>query len=605
MAFKYEIWKYVVNPINPDVFLINNYEKFADVTPNDNRFSLVVEKADNQEYYRVQPSGELRFYKDDFDTIKTVYADCDPYILMVFDDSDVSRSSFIKSLFFNQADFIGFLRPRTMTMDYDRCVATVNPDVLDCYTKFLRGLSDSVNVFDITERRFVSGLYPENNVEWFNNEYETTIVPDPEINDLPYSFGVRVSLTFSLTDDVYSIKDVYAREYTWIASGNVPPQPNAGWVVDTFNSTTNLFKWIRPLLNIQTPLYTQNDNRYDLIIDPALVKGGKYRGLVLNDVIKELRIRTEIETFAPPVATNSLFLFSNINPLTGVQSKFDTLILMQQSDAKLTSDKATKLELSMEDIFNILSYLNLKWHIEWGYGDIKILIIEHMSFYEKGLTYSTSTKRPYLYTVADNDIRKIIKYSDSEPPSKDVFTLGYSLGEDFIGKPIEYAKGCASDTVNEINFAPLTTDVEAMRRENPDDTPNEGVILLQTEESSYSYLVNGVGVTGRGYKVRSEEGLLSGNILLNAGLSTANVQDFLWRDNASTETGTLNGSEVTFNSVKRNKFIDNVPIKIKYKQMNPFLLVDSVVGEGKITQATFNNRTCIWDSTLSFSEINL
>lgn len=236
MSFRYEIWKFKDSELpDGDVFDIDNYEYFKTATPNDSNFSLQVAKYKEEVFYRVSSSGSLLFTGSDYSDIIDITSDCVSYLILLFDESTASRSSYIKSLFFNKADWIGFIRKRSVVFDYDRCSVTLEPDVFDTYTKMLRGYEDKKNIFDFTDREYVKGIYFNGNVETFTRERTSATEPNPlsddpivlcdEDGELPIDFnrGTRINLKYSKAadDNVYNITETYAREFKYINKNEI------------------------------------------------------------------------------------------------------------------------------------------------------------------------------------------------------------------------------------------------------------------------------------------------------------------------------------------------------------------------------------------------
>jgi hypothetical protein len=636
MAFRYEIWKFIEpHPTNTDIFFIKNYAKFADLTPNDVGFSLQVEKEETQEYYRIKSSGSLIFYNDDFDLMKDIYDSCDGYILKVFDDCPNSvRSSFIKSLFFNEADFIGFIRPRSMEMDYDMCSCTLNPDVFDSYTKFLRNWDTKENVFTLVNKAWVGGIHFSEETEFSVREYETIDEPDPYAGSLgaiqdcltaPFAMGIRTKIEWTLKKGTYFVKDTYAREYKYfdfetyeVIIDGVPTLvygrlPLCAEKIDngkTWYATTitngDTQKFVRSINGLTLAdltsgsMYVAFENGYTLNV---LGNGTAHRGILLNSIIKELRKKSDLTTGdygQPEYKTISNFLFSKDNPIDAhTPNRFEQIVMMQKSDAKNTSDPSTKLELSLKDLIDIVTYFNLAWHI----SENQVLRIEHKLYYDNGLSYDLNKNKVYLYNVPKNDLRRKVKYKDDVPPSQDLFVLQDSVNKDFVGYPIVYAQGCAGDEKRELAYN-ITTDVSNVILSNPSEIGNDGVLILHTKEEPYTFMAEGnVVINDFKFVIQNGIGVASTKSFPNAELSTANIQDFLWRHSRPTKEGKLNNHNVTFETISYDKYIDAIPIRIGYKSINPYLLIGTEMGDSKISSASYNPKDRKWNAVLQYKEV--
>lgn len=633
MPFRYEIWEYTDSGLLNDQLHISSYSKLYDVTPNDNGFGLAVEKYDDQEFYRVKPSGSLKFTGDDWSIIQDITEDCTPYLLVVFDTSIRDRSAFIKNNFWDVADYIGFVKKRSTTFDYDRCEATVEPETFDIYTQFLKTYDNEYNLFEYASRAWVQvedGTdefeYP---VESF--EFSKLAVPTSEITDfsdydiidedtneywedfkrgLLYKCEQRYQIiTASNGANVgfyWNYYFIYKREFTFTNSSTIPPDEISTWEYDGVYPN-GLHKWVRTPLNIATPTYEK-------IVEDIYPDGSKYilntlsnyidfeprqRGITLFSALEGLRRASEYATATPNLETfkvSSSFLRSSNDPITGTANKYKNLILLQASDAKPTSDPATVMNTSLKSILDALRLLNLRWFLEYDpYSPIgrPRLIIEHMKYFNNGYSYGSLSSD---YTV-DNS-RLIIGFTSDNTPQKEKMTTSFAISRDFVGKPIEYPVGCAGDDEVQHQFD-ISTDL-LQYIINPEDTPNDIILLLATEDVSYTTIVNEVPYTVDSYRVMANTGALSGFNILNTDLSVANLQETLWTYDRYAPTGTVNGSELTFDSIKRMRQQQKVSVTIPYKQIMPYKGVTTGYGLGKISNATYNIRNCKWDTTITY-----
>jgi hypothetical protein len=105
---------------------------------------------------------------------------------------------------------------------------------------------------------------------------------------------------------------------------------------------------------------------------------GKRRGIKVSKLLSAFRDDIEgVDTISSDILNNTQ------NPLTLAGNEYTNLIMMQQSDVATNSDGATKFEMSLKDLFDILSIMNLKWFINNG-GKLKV---EHIKYFENFGTY--------------------------------------------------------------------------------------------------------------------------------------------------------------------------------------------------------------------------
>lgn len=614
MSFRYEIWKFKDSELpDGDVFDINNYEYFKTATPNDSNFSLQVAKYKEEVFYRVSSSGSLLFTGSDYSDIIDITSDCVSYLILLFDEFTYSRSPYIRSLFFNKADWIGFIRKRSVVFDYDRCSVTLEPDVFDTYTKILRGYEDKKNVFDFTDREYVKGIYFEHGIETFVRERTSSTEPTP-ISDVPviycdddiqFNRGLRLNLKYTKAsgDSVYNVSDTYIREYKiipWTDNVFVPSYCTEGFVGDGWvrggDVVNDKLKVVRPLFNwnVSDLSYTKVDNAYYLDLDFEQM-WAKRRGVKVTKLLSAFR--NELEGLTD---VTSYILNSSTNPLTNAENAYKHLILMQQSDVSSNSDAATKFELSLKDVFDILSIMNIKWYI----NSSRKMVVEHVKFFENGGYYTQPANIPYLYKLPDNASRRLIKYKDDMPPQKESFTQPFSLYKDFVGYDITYPQGCSGDETIEYNFN-VTTDVNGLIVSNPSEIPSSGAVLLHTKEETTSYIINGTPIVTKIYTIQTyPTPVANPKELLNGALAMTVLHSVFWRNGRYVETGKMNDVSATFDSIVPQLVRDDVPIKIKYNQINPLLKIITELGDAHLFEAEFNIKNCIWNSTIEYAEVN-
>lgn len=633
MPFKYEIWEYTDSGLLNDQLHISSYSKLCDVTPNDNGFNLTVEKYEKEEFYRVKPSGTLKFTGDDWSVIQDITEDCTPYLLVVFDTSLNSRSTFIRNNFWDTADYIGFIKKRSTIFDYDRCEATVEPETFDIYTQFLKTYNTEYNLFEHAPRVWVQ---VEGGTDIFEYENEQTTIKW-EINELstddkwitdfsdwdiieddthPFWQNFKKGLLYKCEQRKIQVTVVsfrwefyftYKREYVDIESNVVPPDDISDWLL-LEQQTSGLYRWVRPPLNITTPTYNMvhvefHPSGWPQLFIYALGNNidfePRQRGITLSSAIEGLRRASEYSTVTPESEIfkfSSQFLNSSSNPITGANNKYKDLILLQASDAKPTSDPATVMTTSLKNILDSLRLLNLRWFLLYdststiGRPELKI---EHIKYFDNGYSYGSLWSE---YTVESS--RLVIGYTSDTTPQKEKMSTSFAVGRDFIGSPIEYPVGCAGDEEVQYQFN-ISTDL-LQYIINPEDSPNDTILLLSTSDNSYTDTSHGLIYTVYLYMVNANTGALSGFNILNADLSIANLQEDLWTYDRYAPTGIVNGSEITFDSIKRMRQQQKVSVTIPYKEIMPYKGITTGYGLGKISNATYNIRNCKWDTTLIY-----
>ena len=272
---------------------------------------------------------------------------------------------------------------------------------------------------------------------------------------------------------------------------------------------------------------------------------------------------------------------------------------MQLSDVATNSDNATKFDLSLKDLFDILSIMNLKWYINSS-GD---LTIEHIMFFENGGTY-TNNVIPYMYKLPVNAARKVVKYKDNMPPNKETFKVPFSLYKDFQGYDITYPQGCSGDEIIDYNFN-VTTDVYGLLVSDPVNMQAAGAVLLQTRVDRTTYFTDGVPFVVDVYTVETyPTPVANPKLLINGALAMTILHYVFWKNGRYVESGKMNNVAATFNSIIPQFVRDNVPIKRTYKEINPILKIDTELGDAYVLEGEFDIKNCIWNTTIEYREVN-
>ena len=151
--------------------------------------------------------------------------------------------------------------------------------------------------------------------------------------------------------------------------------------------------------------------------------------------------------------------FENItNPYKGTTNEIRRLFICQNSDVKrpLATEKATKEEFSMNDFLDMICTLT---NSAWAIIDGK-LRIEHISFFEKGLTYTSypaggqSFINPYsIFNIAKNktfmQLSDVYSYDKPNMPKFEVYEMDGGQENEFDNVLIEYQSGCVNNLPKE------------------------------------------------------------------------------------------------------------------------------------------------------------
>ena len=191
-------------------------------------------------------------------------------------------------------------------------------------------------------------------------------------------------------------------------------------------------------------------------------------------------------------------------PYDGFPSLWKDFLLAQNSDVKrpLATEKATKEMMSFQDFLEIICRLT---NSEWAIIDGKF-IIEHISYFDRGLTYDPFAKssevqilNPYsIENVAKNkgfmQLTDIYHYDRPNMPKFEIYQTAGGEEPKNNNTRIEYSGGCINNKPNE-NIDEIvidtTTDYNFTKSEGGDD----GITLISTDTFLYSggigtFLVN-------------------------------------------------------------------------------------------------------------------
>jgi len=497
--------------------------------------TLKDEKQDGQKFFRRKLSGDLTFKNDtklgvtDFSFIKSIedgsfLNPCSTELLFIWE----KKCNNVWSEYWE-----GVFYAKDGAFDNDACEYSVQPDPNDEYRCLTEKKDIDKNILELTP---ASSIFSERDFK-----YETvTCVEDINIApadytvigagcvqlDTSYSGGAPISPNFADNCLPWNDAIIWNSDYI-ITSGN----PAIGQTLTVLTSTT----WIRELKYVPyvggvwvTPgatwtdrgqvvvngiyyrLYTRRpldlvQPSYDYVCYNVLQFGYEWnqfpdigvtydRGRWLNDVI---------ESFADDcnLSYSSSFFQDGINPVTGLTSQTDKLLLVQKSDAKdpTSTEQATIGNLTFAELERYcMKIFNVYWTIENG-----VLKFEHESYFDnvQGLDltqsqYLDKAKNKYAYRQLTRPEREVYKWAEQE-------------NTDFVGVPIIYDSRCAErGVISETIIDKITTDVWYVQG-TPSDISSEGFVLLATD----------------GTDVIVDSGVLTQLDYANAPLSWANLQD--------------------------------------------------------------------------------
>ena len=167
---------------------------------------------------------------------------------------------------------------------------------------------------------------------------------------------------------------------------------------------------------------------------------------------------------------------------------------------------------TFKDIEQWLRIFQCGWYID----DNNYLRIEHRKYFDLGLSYTSNVSD---MTISEKILEKVT-YS-TETPQAEELEFAYSNGVDFVGVPIRYYGNVVNrdEGVGNVkeSIGKLSTDLTYVTS-NQDAVGNDGFLLAAT------------AIIGNGELwVTRANGVITGELLENGYLSTANLMDYYWK----------------------------------------------------------------------------
>lgn len=222
------------------------------------------------------------------------------------------------------------------------------------------------------------------------------------------------------------------------------------------------------------------------------------------------------------------------NYVTGEINQVSNILMLQKSDAitPAATNPATIGEWSFDEAMKFcLDVFRCLWFIDAD-GYVRI---EHYSYFVAlnglDLELIDGAIEPLRYEHLSDRIPRIERAKWAE-----------AQGRDFVGRDIVYDGPCVGDgnrEVEEISPGPYTTDISYIFND-PDAIGKEGFVFLATT------------LDGGVYTTILDIGAFTGNLISNAPLSWANLQDAFWRSDRYLRTGNMNGVVTDFDGWRPN-----------------------------------------------------
>ena len=239
-----------------------------------------------------------------------------------------------------------------------------------------------------------------------------------------------------------------------------------------------------------------------------------------------------------------------------------------KSDIKnrTASNPATKVLVSFNDIEQIMrEVFNVYFVVEDTY-----IRWEHYSYFTRFVNYDATSVTNFPF----NKFKNKLQFDNDDFPSTETWEFMEAFDVNFIGVPIIYKTECTNGEDKQFGFDRLTTDTEYITNE-PTAIDNDGFVLIDC----YKF--------GIVWKVYTAIGVLSAAPYRNVRLSTANIQQDLFRYGRPLINGNMNNVDQTFISKFPNVIQNDIIVENcctdeyeKYKSV-----VRTEIGDGLIDEA--------------------
>lgn len=318
---------------------------------------------------------------------------------------------------------------------------------------------------------------------------------------------------------------------------------------------------------------------------------GNSRGLLLKDIIQYIVNAISGLTYKSTILENDPYPSNWTGSAIGTENyntgtdpnPLNNMIMFQKSDVKTTTNRATKLLLSFNEIMKMLKdTFNVDWFVDVdGY-----LRIENMKYFDNRVVDVDLTTSFPEWINATNKY----SYERQSMPNRERFEFMESNGLDFIGEDIIYNRIATGNRYKDNQLdrvVPITTDVEYMVSFE-DEISNEGWAL----------------VTNDGTYIRSAVGTITGSSHINADLSWANLHENYWTWDRVIETGEMNGESKTFDSWQKNIKQVNVVYPDCCTTFDPNGLKTTNLGDGEVGEARYRLIDGTIDTVFFYLDVN-
>lgn len=458
--------------------------------------------------------------------------------------------------------------------DLGGCTVSVKPETVDRYTCLLSRKDEKRNILQAGTVNASAAVIPS--IEWTACVFKVFTITPP-VYHTACADGIVHTDPGTAPSDWWSAfgypinppnetLQIYWREFqiTECVGGNPVPPIGSGWtLLDNNCATDGTAKYIRePLISFAFDVQAGTCDADGNAVPPAVdceqpwtqltpcglvVDGTEYppyficyapeqqemnRARTMESVVELLLDQSGCDLEG---ARSDFFEWSPLgdapgyvagfNYVTGLVNEVNALCILQKTDA-IDPDATNPATIGEITFAELMEFFRVAFRCFWDIDDDGYLRIEHWSYwrYAVGLDLNEQqgTVEPLVFESLGDEIPRIERAVWME-----------AQGRDFIGKDILYDSPCAIGPPKEWNPGRFTTDIGYVITE-PDAISKDGFMVLATK------LVSGV------YQTIIAPGAITSNVVSNAPLSWANLEEAFWQADRYLASAVINGTRRDF-----------------------------------------------------------
>jgi hypothetical protein len=393
-------------------------------------------------------------------------------------------------------------------LGYDLISADIVPDGFNFVNRYWRDslftLAEVINIYNddntwqycdlIYRREIYNGLSenpPPSGLYWTVSQLNTEDESNPNLTSGRWVYHVA---------DKKWVRRLFAlhQNGTFVADGQTVGNLITGdgrdysALIDTVHEGLNARKqvllWNRIFVNQYGNSDANDNNWYRNLYQPVLYMRLFHKPLTIIQKFIEF-IRSEgSPTSITKDDIESRFFTDTVNPYTGTLNDWDKVLIGQNSDVKrpLATESATKEIFTFESFLDMICGMS---NCAWAIIDGK-LVIEHISYFEKGLTYGQISESEFIlnpYSIENiakakgfMDFTDSYSYDKANMQKYEIFKTTGGAEPEHNNTKIEYTSACVNnrpkENIKEITFD-TTTDYNFIKADGSD----AGVTLMLTE----------------------------------------------------------------------------------------------------------------------------